>query len=494
MENLQNQIKYKQIKTSSSQLNIKPNYKSEDLVFLINSLNSDIKTFYQSIKKCIYEGKQNIYNNKLPSEQILDSIELYLYDFIDKAKDIFKKMKYTQKINIIQQEMNGHHNNSNLFLDDITSNKIKLSRDNLLLNYNFNNISTDKTNFMDKNFADEEIYIPSLCNNSSTSIKINNYFDNNNDLNSNNNLNSNDISEYIHKYKKVNDYSINNNKISGETHNYGKNYNILMYKKCYNNNNNSNNFSDPKIMFHNYYKYNNNPSKKKKTKSVHDLRKKILMNKKSINYTPNPNNNYSSNNTLTNFYSSKKDILNNINDIISILKELKSVNGNIFKKSWEAEQHQKLLNKIYYELNILIKNIFKENYISISSKDNILYSEKDNCLSGNISDKSLIKIKDKIRNNSSYNLTYNFEIFNNNDEDNDNKNSKKKNIYYDNEIKARDLIIKKLKNELNMKEKNIHNNNIKYTQLKSKLNYKNEDDLKLNSTSKVNIDELIENK
>ena len=45
-----------------------------------------------------------------------------------------------------------------------------------------------------------------------------------------------------------------------------------------------------------------------------------------------------------------------------------------------------------------------------------------------------------------------------------------------------------------MREKNINNNNIKYTQLKSKLNYKNEDDLKLNSTSKVNIDELIENK
>ena len=112
--------------------------------FLINSLNSDIKSFYQSVKKCIYEGKQNIYNSKVPSKQILDSIEQYLYDFINKAKDIFKKMKYTQKINIIQQELNDHQNNSNLFLDDITSNKMKLSRDNLLLNNNFDNISIEK--------------------------------------------------------------------------------------------------------------------------------------------------------------------------------------------------------------------------------------------------------------------------------------------------------------------------------------------------------------
>ena len=498
MENLQNQIKYKQIRTSSSQLNIKPNYKSEDLIFLINSLNSDIKSFYQSIKKCIYEGKQNIYNSKIPPKQILDSIEQYLNDFINRAKDIFKTMKYTQKINIIQQEINDHQNISNLFLDDIMSNKMKLSRDNLLLTNNLNNISSDKTNFMDKNLVDDAVYIPSLCNNANTSIKINNYFDNNNnDLSSNNHLNINDINEYSHKYKKVNEYSINNNKISGQTHNYGTNYNIHMYKKCSNNNNNPNNCSEPKIMFHNYNQYNNNnPNKKKKTKSVHELRKKILMNKKSLNYTPNPSNNYySTNNTLTNFYSSKKDILNNINDIISILKELKSVNNNIFKKSWEAEQHQKLINKIYYEFNILIKNIFKENNISINSKDYILYNEKgNNYLSGNISDKSLSKIKDKIRNNSSYNLTYNFETSNNNDEDNDNKNYKKMNIYYDNEIKARDLIIKKLKNELNMREKNINNNNIKYTQLKSKSNYNNEDELKLNNMSKVNIDELIESK
>ena len=274
MENLQNQIKYKQIRASSSQLNIKSNYKNEDLVFLINSLNYDIKSFCQSIKKCIYEGKQNIYNGKIPSKKILDSIEQYLNDFINKAKDIFKKMKYTQKINIIQQDINDNQNNSNLFLDDL-SNKMKFSRDNLLLNNNFNNISSDKTNFMDKNFEDEAFYIPSLCNNTSTSIKINNYFDNNNnDLSGNNNLNINDINKNSHKYKKVNVYSINNNKINEQNHNYGTNSNIHIYKKCYNNN--PNNCSEPKIMFHNYIQYNNNPNKKKKTKSVHELRKKNI--------------------------------------------------------------------------------------------------------------------------------------------------------------------------------------------------------------------------
>ena len=336
MENLLKQIKDKQKMRTNSQLNMKQNNKNEDLVVLINSLNTDIKDFYQAIKKCLYQGKQNK-NNIISSKEILDLIEQYLNDFIDKAKDKFKKMKYIRKINIIQQDINENKVGSNLLDSDFGSNKMKLSSDNIFLDKEFNNtINVNNKLLNKKQIFDETIYTSTKYNNNnnSNSMKINNFIDRN--IICYDNLNNNNINEYTH---------------------HGTNYNIRKNSKFYNNNFNSS--SESKNMIQSYNQFND---KNKKTKSVHDLRKKILINKNEFNTISNKDPNYySANHTQINIISSKREILNNLNGIISLLKELKLVNRNIFNKSWEAEKHQKLLNKIYYELNNLISNIFKDN-------------------------------------------------------------------------------------------------------------------------------------
>ena len=506
MDISKNNIKYNQIKTSSSHSIIIPKYKSEDLVFLINNLNYNIKAFYLSIKQCLIEGKKNI-NNKISSQQILGLIEKYLNDFIDKAKDIFKKMKFTQKICSLQQEINEFQNNRKLFREEMINNKMKFDSKDIYLNSNninsINNLS-DKNNFINKNeILIDEVYIPNFCNNSSTSIKINNYIDNN----INNNLKN--IKEYNDKnYKKINNHSYNNKKLNIND-SYGINYNLQ--KKNIKNYNNAKNLSEHNIK--NYTRQLNNSRIMKNNKIINNLRKKILVKKKSLNNISIPQKQYySSNNTLTNFYSTKKEILNNLNGIISILKELKSVNGNIFKKSWEAEEHQKLLKKIYCEINNLVMNIFKEQNVTFNTNNNnSLYNENEE--SGNNSDyysqiRTLSKNKEKKINNTNYNLTYNYKSLNNNEEGNncfdENQKIKKTKIYYDNEIKSRELIIKKLKNDLNLKEKNLQNQNIKYTQLlKAKLNNINssskeknfkKDNLGINKMPKMDIEELIESR
>ena len=425
MENLLKQIKDKQKMRTNSQLNMKQNNKNEDLVVLINSLNTDIKDFYQAIKKCLYQGKQNK-NNIISSKEILDLIEQYLNDFIDKAKDKFKKMKYIRKINIIQQDINENKVGSNLLDSDFGSNKMKLSSDNIFLDKEFNNtINVNNKLLNKKQIFDETIYTSTKYNNNnnSNSMKINNFIDRN--IICYDNLNNNNINEYTH---------------------HGTNYNIRKNSKFYNNNFNSS--SESKNMIQSYNQFND---KNKKTKSVHDLRKKILINKNEFNTISNKDPNYySANHTQINIISSKREILNNLNGIISLLKELKLVNRNIFNKSWEAEKHQKLLNKIYYELNNLISNIFK---------DNNLYSDKDICSSGNISNKSLKKQKDKINNNSNYNLTYNFDTLVKSNTNKDKAKNIKTLINNDNEIQSRDLLIKKLKQELSIKDKRIQQQN-----------------------------------
>ncbi len=169
MENLLKQIKDKQKMRTNSQLNMKQNNKNEDLVVLINSLNTDIKDFYQAIKKCLYQGKQNK-NNIISSKEILDLIEQYLNDFIDKAKDKFKKMKYIRKINIIQQDINENKVGSNLLDSDFGSNKMKLSSDNIFLDKEFNNtINVNNKLLNKKQIFDETIYTSTKYNNNNNS-------------------------------------------------------------------------------------------------------------------------------------------------------------------------------------------------------------------------------------------------------------------------------------------------------------------------------------
>ena len=459
----QNQIKYKQIRTSSSQVNIRPKYKSEGLVFLINTLNKDIKVFYQEVKQCLNESKIN--NSKLSPFEILQLIDQYLDEFIDKAKDTFKKMKYTQQINILQQEINDYKNN----------NKNLNIKDEILMN-NRNKILVD------------EVYIPSLCNNTSSSIMVNNYFDDNININTNLNTNLNNNLNYTNQnFKKINNHSYN--KI--------KNNNINLRKKDKNSNNIFPNYNYAK-------QFNDVKNKNKNTKDGNDIRKKILVNKIPVNNSNNKSapkvHYYSSNQTLNNTYWPKKEILNNLNRIITLLKEIKSVNGNVFAKTWEAQEHQKLSSKLYYELNNLVNNLFKEKSFNFNNEN-----DNDDYLSGNISEASLNDKNNKVKSLYNYNLTYNYKTFNNNDEIILDKNK----IYFEKEIKSREMIIKKLKNEINIKDKNLQNLNFKYNQLlklklsnanlsqnnsiKDKL-LSNEDNLSINKMSKIDVEELIESR
>ena len=499
MDNLKNQIKYKQIRTSSSQINIKPKSKTEDLVILINNLNLDIKSFYQIIKKYLKEARQNINNNSLFPQQVFDLIEQCLNDFINKAKDTFKKMKYTHKINVIQQEINNNILNNN---------KIKLNSEDIYLNYNYNNDKRDKY-FNEKKLLLDDEYLSSLCNNTSTSIKINNYFDNNN-INNLNNINQYNNQYYPNKIQKI-------NKITKSSNKFPQQILSQIYKK---NSSNPNLFSDQKVKCYEY----NGLKERKNNKSVSNLRKKKYINRNSYSNKSLGKISYYNNTDATsqnNFYSSKKEILNNLNNIISSLNEIKLIKGNIFNKSWEAEEYQKLLNVIINQLDKLIKNIFdeKKNLYKKSPTISLFNENEDNSV--NISGNSLIKKKEEslnnnslINNNGGYNLTYNYKIFDKNDEDtlNNIKNlSKNKKIYYDMEIRTRDLIISQLKNELNMKIKTVHNQNIRYNQLKSRISKNNKfksvsnsnskekkpviknDNLNASRISKMNV-EIMENK
>ena len=509
MDNLRNQNEYRQIRTSSSQININTKYQCEDLVFLINNLNSDIKNFYTSIKQCLKDRKQN-FNNKISSQQTFDLIEKYLNDFIDKAKATFKKMKYCQKINMIQQEINNYQMNNS---------KMKLNSENIYLNNNCNNNMKDKSYMNHKKILfDEDEYISSLCNNTNTSIKINNYFDSNN-INTLNNINEYNNKYFPTKIKKIKNNSSNKLPIKNCIYNANTNYIFYKNKK---HSSNPNNFSDPKIICHQY----NGMKKNKNAKSMNDLGKVILVNKNSSsNNSLGKNNYYNSVHThnSNNYYSSKKEILDNLNIIINSLKELRLINENIFNKSYEAEEHRKLLNKIFTEMNKLIKNIFNEqNFLNKSSYINSIFSDNDEYfMSENISHRSLSKNKKKenhqnnnylTNNNNEYNLTYNYKTCNNNNEDDKIKDLN--NNKYDMEIRARDLIIKKLKEELNLKNKEFQNKNIRYSQIKTKLTKNNinkfssvsnsiekdkniilnEDSLNNNKISKKNIQELMESR
>ena len=423
MENFPNKVKPQKIRSSASSLNFKSKNPQAKFVILINNLSSDIKSFYLSIKKCLNDGKQNIINkNDISSLQTYNLIDKYLFDFISKAKNIFKRMKYMQKINLIQEEINSYQNQNQ----------------NMNINFNNQNNFYMKSNFENKiinqkKLFDDDIYIPSLCNNTNNSFHINKLFQKiNTEKNKNNNIN--------HKFDK-NDMIKSMNNSSKDIiliNKYDNTFNIENKSK--------NHHSANKIIYNNYNRKHNNLKRNNNVKSVINLRKKIIFDKKTENSSYglssshglnniNINSNINSSNcTQSNFFQSKKDIFDGLHVIISLLKEIKLIKGNIFTKSIEAEKHKKVLKKIYNELIKLIKNIFKDNNININSSLDII--NKD----------------DKFKKNSSFNRTYNYRTLNN---DNSHKN-----INYKKEIKYRDLIIQQLKDELNTKsQKHLSINN-----------------------------------
>ena len=440
MENYPSKIDYKQIRTSASQINLKQQYNNKDLVYLINILNSDIKTFYTSLKQCLNEGKENLNNNKKSQLKILNLIEENLNNFIHKAKATFKKMKFTQKIFCINQEM-----------------------------YNKKN----KGNNLSDNFVYEDEEIPSLYNETCSSIKVNNYLDNYNEdiiQNLNRNKYSNNKFKYPNKITKFNAYNLNNtfnNKVPM------KNY-IYVTK----NNRNNNNYTN--IIYQNYREQT---QKSKNAKSVHNLRKGILLYK---NYSQNNSlggwykpRYFSHNHSLANLTINKRELSKSFYNILNKLKELKNYDGYI--KTWEAEKHKKSINIIYHELNKLVRYMFKGSNSEFNS--------------GNVSDRS----SSKKRNNKGYNLTYNYKSFQgkNNDEDGNNFSDYdykylKMKIFYDKEIKTRELIIKKLKEELNLKSKVIHIQNLKKNNIYNKMALK--DNYNMNNNICVDSEELAETK
>ena len=387
--------KHKSSSPDITRLNpLKKNSKT-NFVSLVNNLSSDIKLFYYSTKNCLNQGKNPIYNTKFSSNQIFDLIEKNLNEFIFKAKEIFKRMKYIQKINIIQQEMNKSNPNTDL-------------------NSNYENKN---------NFIEDDNYINNLINKSknklnnkiSTSPKINNYFKKSNFIDSDNDM-----------IKSLNNSS--------------KDMRLINKYDCYYNiedNDNHGRHSENKII---YNKYNNN-MKRNNNKSVINLRKKILVDKKQDNSSlgsqglsnsqifTNINNNINN----SNINGNNNEIFDHLNIIVNLLKEMKSIKGNIFIKSLEAQKHKNILNKMYNEFSKLIKYIFKNNNI-INISNNLLDLSTDN----------------KIQNNSSYNFTFNNK---NNDNQNENNNDNIKTDYYNKEIKYRDLIIQQLKTKQNNNEK-----------------------------------------
>ena len=156
----------------------------DELVYLINTLNSVIKSYYCITKQIIFQSKENIKN------QIdlicINNIENQLELFIQNAKEIFSKMKQAKKQSLINQE----------------------NKQNQLYNYCNNNFFY----YSNAPFYENTQYFSEIPNHSSykkilyKSPKTNSCI-NINDINCNNNcnLNKNNI-----KYKSPNNMQIIN--------------------------------------------------------------------------------------------------------------------------------------------------------------------------------------------------------------------------------------------------------------------------------------------
>ena len=366
-------------------------------------------------------------------------------------------MKYTRKINIIQQELNSYQYKTN-FLPEKIRNYNQLSNDNfdsfssssLLNNPNINNKKT---------LLIEEECISNINNN--LNKNINSYINNNR-------INSNDLTHYPVKINKMkineNNYLTPNNKQSIS--------NKYLLEK-------NNNFINPCI------------------ESIPDLQEQFI----SKNITKSNSVNQLGINNKKNL-NLNQYILSNFREIINTLKEIKMIKGNVFTNTWEAEEHKKLFYKITSELTKLIKNF------NLNEDSNILYSnrninksaEKNNNLNNatgqiyNNTEKSQTKISS---NKDSHNLTYTFNYHNVNNNNTPNENFlNNKIIQYDTAIKARDLIIEKLKNEIKIKNKTIHSQNLKYNQLKTNLFKKKNNSICKSENipiSKINTSDINDN-
>ena len=324
MDDINTDKNKKKIKPSSSSMNIKSNKVPSNFVFLVNKLSSNIKQFYQSIKPLINQGKKISNNKKIVSNQIYDSIDQNLTEFITKAKDIFKRMKYIQKINLIQQELNNNKdlnpsNNSNI--NDERNDEYDIEK----------NIKEIKDR---KKIMDEEVNIPSLFDNNSISFNFKK-------INNKNRIKYDfDINKEHFKKMQINNKNERNEQIKS-LHNFSRDIKLInKYDNIINfSGNQKNHLSAGKIIYNNCNRQYNNLKRNHNIKSVINLRKKFrLYNKlensnsyKGINNIETKINSFnnSQNNTISKTSKSKRDIFDNLNIILSLLKELKLIKGNI---------------------------------------------------------------------------------------------------------------------------------------------------------------------
>jgi hypothetical protein len=340
---------------SLSPNNIIKQNNNSDFVSLINNLNLHIKLFYYSTKLFLEQGKTPNIKRNISPEHIFDLIDKNLNQFIFKAKDIFQRLKYFQKMNMIQQK------NKNKYF-----NQINPSTDNMNKSYILNK----------KKFFDDEIYIPSYCdnisnNNTNVSTKNNFYFQKNNSDNEIYNDNNNIITSCNNSYRNKNInkkynyfYNINKNRDSASN---SPNSNI--YKKINGQNNNLIKNSDSKNLISlkkhiSFDKMQNNSSKN------------LFSNSQELNINTNINN---SNNIIkNNKFINYPEVFGNFKVIVYLLKELNNFNDNIFIKSIDSEKHKRIINNIYDELIKIIKMIYKNTYTNILNINEISLKCKEN--------------------------------------------------------------------------------------------------------------------
>ena len=178
----------------------------DELVYLINTLNLVIKSYYKITKKIILQSKEEIKSKSCLL--YINSIEKQFYIFIQNAKDIYNKMKYTKRKRLISQE------NINK-LNDYSNNNCLHYPNSETFGNNFKQI-LDETHFKKINY---------------NSPKTNSNF-NINYINYNNYMNRYNIESQTTKYSHnpmKNMIKFNNSKINYSVNNTNKN-NILPKK------------------------------------------------------------------------------------------------------------------------------------------------------------------------------------------------------------------------------------------------------------------------
>ena len=151
-----------------------PNVKIKDeLVLLINILNDEIKSYFLATKQIILKSKEGI-NNRINYDYI-NLIEKQLYLFIQKAKDLFKKMKYVKRQNCFQQQTEKNNNNNQLY-NYCNNNFFYYSNAPLATNTNDYNDQPNNNIFQNNSYKKKLIKSP----NEITNFNINYYLTRNN--------------------------------------------------------------------------------------------------------------------------------------------------------------------------------------------------------------------------------------------------------------------------------------------------------------------------